>query len=85
VESFGQPSQHGLIGVGRDAVHDQLAARNTKGNDRSVLEQPAGTIDDRINNRAERGMPARVHRIPMERDGQLDEELTQLTRQNTTR
>jgi hypothetical protein len=83
VESFGQPPEHGLIGVGCDAVHDQLASRNAKGDHRSVLEQAVGTMDDRIDNGAERGMSARIHRISMKRHGQLDEKLAQRTRQNT--
>ena len=83
VESFGQSPEHGLIRVGRHAVDDQLAARNAEGDHPSVLEQPARPIDDRIDNGAKRRMSARVHRITMQRDGQLDEKLAQLTRQNT--
>jgi hypothetical protein len=83
VKSFRQSSQHGLTGVGRDAVDDQLASRDTKRDQGPVLEQPDGPPYEGVDDGAKRGMSARVHRIAMERNGQVDEELTQFTRQTT--
>jgi hypothetical protein len=83
VKPFGQPAQHWLTGVGRDAVDDQLTAGHTKSDYRAVLKQPASPAYDRVDNGAKRGMSARIHRVSMKRNGQLDEKLTQLTRQNT--
>jgi hypothetical protein len=83
VKPFGQPAQHWLTGVGRDAIDDQLAAGDTERDHRAVLKQPASPAYDRVDNGAKRGMSARIHRVSMKRDVQLDEKLTQLTRQNT--
>jgi hypothetical protein len=82
VKSLRQSSQHGLTGVGRDAVDDQLASRDTERDQGPLLEQSDGPAHESVDHGAKRGMSARVHRVAMKRDGQLDEELTQLTRQN---
>jgi len=82
VEPFRQSPQDGLIGVGRDAFDDQLTPGHAEGDHRPVLEQPIGTTNDVLDRRPKGRMPAWVHRVSMKRDGQLDEKVAELTRQN---
>ena len=82
VQPVGQAPQYRLIGIRRHAVDDQLPPGDAEGDRRPVLEQPIGTTNDVLDRRTKGRMPARIHRMSMQRDGQLDEKVAELTRQN---
>ena len=82
MQAFGQPPQDGLIGVGRHALDDQLPAGDAEGDRGAIQQEPLGVPHHRRHGRLERRMAARVHRVPMERDRELHEELAQIPRQD---
>ena len=81
MQAFGEPPQQRLIRIGRIAFDDQLTPGDAKGDERAIGQQRLGTPGDRLDGRLERRVPARVHRVLVQRDRELDEELAQLARE----
>ena len=80
MQPFGEPPQHGLLRVGRHALDDQLMPRDAERDQGAVAHQALGMPRDGLGRRSERGVPLRVHRVPVQRDGQLDEEIREVAR-----
>jgi len=77
-----ETAQDRLVGVGRDAVDDQLVARDAECEGRAILEQPFCALGHTGGCGFKGGMPDRVYGVLMKRDRELDEKRAQLPRKN---
>ena len=78
VEPLGQAAEDRMIGVGRDAVDDQLAQSDSEHQDRPRLEQPPGSTRDGGGGGLQRRVPARVHCMLLHGNGELHQEFAQV-------
>ena len=85
VQPLGEPAQHRVLGVGRDAFDDQLLPRHAERDQIAVAEQALDVPGDASGRGPEGRMPLRVHRVLVQRDGQLDEELGEVARRGGPR
>ncbi len=83
VQRVRETTKDGLIGIGRDTIDDQLAARNAEGDVPTIRKELFAAPEDRFNGRNEGRVSGRVHRLAMQGDRELDEELVQVTRQRS--
>ena len=81
VQGVRETTQDGLIGIRRHAVDDQLPARHAKRDLWTTFKEVFRSTDHRFNGGNERWVSRRVHRLAMQGDRELDEELVQVTRQ----
>ena len=67
--------------VGADTFDDQLAPRHAQRDRPAVQKEALGAPDDPVDGWLERGMAGRVHRVLVESNRQVDQELAQVARQ----
>ena len=85
VEDFGKTTQHRVLGVGRDAFDDQLMPRDAKGNQGAIAQQALHLPRHPLGRGPERGVAQGIHRVLVQRDRQLDQQLGELTRRRCAR
>ena len=83
MEPFGESSEDRLCGIGRNALDDELTARDTKGHLRPIDEQVRRARRDGLSRRFERRVPVRVHAVLVQRDREFDQEIAVLPRQRS--
>jgi len=81
VQPAGELAQHRVLGVRRHAFDHQLMARHAERHARSLLEQQARPAGHGGGGGRERRVALGVHGMFVEGDGQLDQEVRQITRQ----
>ena len=74
--------QDGVAPVGGEALHHQAVACNANGNHRTVLEQPVDAAGQDFEGGQQGRMAGGVHRRPMQGNGEIQEELTDLPGQH---
>jgi len=80
MQTTGELGKEGVLCVGGDTFDDELLARHAQRERRAFLEQVLGTPGHPRRGGRERGVPLRIHRVLVQRDGQLDKEVGQLSR-----
>src|SRR5262245_32340484 len=70
-----QATKYGLIRVGGDIVDEQLTSCDTDGDRGAIVQEGLDAARDCFHRWFERGMASRVHRVSMERNRQLEEEV----------
>jgi hypothetical protein len=68
MEVLCQAAEDGLIGIGGDAVDDQLIARHAERDRRPAFEQPFGACRQAFRGRSERGVAGRIHGVLVKRN-----------------
>ena len=68
MEILCQTTEDGLIGIGGDAVDDQLIARHAERDRRPVFQQPLGACRQPFGGRSERGVSGRIHGVLVKRN-----------------
>ena len=78
VKPLREAAEQVVLGIGRRAVDHQLIARDADSEDGRVGEEGRHSPHDALLRGGERRMPARIHRAPVECDGELNEEIREL-------
>ena len=73
--------EHRVSRIGRDALDDELLSRHSNRERALLAQQRLDPADDALRGRLEGGVPARIHRVLVERDGELDEEVGEVARE----
>ena len=84
VESFGQASKHWMIGVGGDALDNQLPPGDAERDHLASLQQVRGAASHARRGGSERRMTARIHRMLVQGNRQFDEKVAEFARQAGT-
>ena len=82
MQTTGELGKEGVLCIGGDAFDDELLARHAQRERRALLEKMLGTARHPSRRRRERRMSLRIHRVLVKRDGQLNEEVGQLSRES---
>ncbi len=85
VKALGQTTQHGLLRVGGHPLDDQLMTRDPEGEDFVAPHQAQGLARHRLGGGPERWMAEGIHRVLVQGDGKLDEEVVDLAGQRGAR
>ncbi len=78
MQATGELGEYGVFGVGGDAFDDQLLPCYAQRESRPILEQTLGAASHPRRRRGKRRVPLRIHRMLMEGDRELDQEIGQL-------
>ncbi len=81
VEPPGKVPQHGMLGIGRHPLDDELLARNAQRQGRAVFEQETRSPADGGRGRSEGRMALGVHRVLVQGDRQFDKKIGEVARQ----
>ena len=81
MQALGETPQHWLPGIGGDALDDELVPGHAKRYALAVLQEAAGPTHHRPRRGLERRVTRGVHRMLMQCNGEIDEELAELARE----
>jgi len=81
MQSPGELGQQRVLRVRGNAFNDELLPRDPQRERGAIFEQTLRAPRHPPRRRSERGVSLRIHRVLVERDGQLDEEVGQLSRE----
>ncbi len=81
MQPVGEILEDGVPGIGRDALDDQLIARDAQRQLAPLREQRFEPARDALGRRDERRVAAGIHRVLVEGDRELAEEVGQIARQ----
>ncbi len=79
MQATGELGEHRVLGIGRHAFDDQLLSCYSQRESRPLLEQTLCAASHPGRRGGERRVTLRVHRMLMEGDRELDQEISQLT------
>ncbi|TMG80554.1 MAG: hypothetical protein E6H78_18295 [Betaproteobacteria bacterium] len=75
VQATGELGEEGILGIGGDPFDDELLPGDAEGQGGAVFEQVLSPTGDARRGRRQRRMPLWIHRVLMERDRELDQEI----------
>ena len=81
MQALGEAPQDRLLRIGGDAFDDELVPGHAQRDALAAFKQPFGTAHDGSRRRLKRRMSGRIHRVLVQGDRQIDEELAELARQ----
>src|SRR6266550_9136761 len=81
VQALSELLQHGVLGISRNSLYDQLPPRHA---DRQrvalVMEEECEPVCDAVDRNIEQWVPARIDRVLVEGDRELDEKICEIAR-----
>ena len=79
VEALGEPSQDGILGIGRDPFDDQLLPRDAERERCPRIEKNSEVVGEIVHGRTEEWVAGGVDGVLPECNGEIDEEIAQVT------